>query len=262
MLQLKKSITLGSLNLPFRDALQLAAELGAEGVEINARTEVRPRELSRTGVRQIKKWLSDYNLVVSMVQYPTRRGFDDPEDLEQRIEGTKAAMKMAGELGCSFISNRLASLPTADQPDRQQTLEAALHDISNFSMRSGAWLAIRTGGQTGSELAQLLETMPDGGLFIDFDPAELLMHRNPPGDTLRAIGEAVRHFRARDAVRDLSGGPTTEVQLGRGSIDFPELLGMLEEHHYSGFITVDRSAPLNPIIECGQAIEYLDNLFA
>ena len=74
MLKLKKGLCLESLRQPLKKALTTAAEMGADGVEINARTELRPSELSRTAVRHLKKMLADLNLQVSAIHFPTRRG--------------------------------------------------------------------------------------------------------------------------------------------------------------------------------------------
>ena len=76
MLQLKKSIHLESLNLPLKKAIHVAADLGADAVEINARTQLRPGELSRTGVRHFRKMLADLNLKVATIHFPTRRGYN------------------------------------------------------------------------------------------------------------------------------------------------------------------------------------------
>ena len=59
MLQLKKSSRLESLRLPFKKALLAAANLGADGVEINGRTEIRSADMSRTAIRHLKKLLAD-----------------------------------------------------------------------------------------------------------------------------------------------------------------------------------------------------------
>ena len=79
MLQIKLSVELACLKLPFKKALLMARELGAEGVEIDARHELRAEELSQTGIRQVRKMLEDLNLRVSAVAYRTRRGY--PEGL-------------------------------------------------------------------------------------------------------------------------------------------------------------------------------------
>ena len=74
MLQIKLGIELASLRLPLKKGLLTARELGAEAVEIDARHELRPEDLSRTGVRQVRKMLDDLNLRVSAVSFRTRRG--------------------------------------------------------------------------------------------------------------------------------------------------------------------------------------------
>ena len=48
-----------SLRQPLRQALVTAARLGADGVEIDARNEVVPAEMSATGMRQFRKLLDD-----------------------------------------------------------------------------------------------------------------------------------------------------------------------------------------------------------
>ena len=78
---------------------------------------------------------------------------------------------------------------------------------------------------------------------------------------MKVLADHVMSFRARDAVTDLSIGRGVEVQLGRGSVDWPMLLGILEDQNYSGYLTVERDAGENSVLQCAQAIEYLDNLF-
>jgi sugar phosphate isomerase/epimerase len=51
-----------------------------------------------------------------------------------------------------------------------------------------------------------------------------------------------------------------EVQLGRGSVDFPELLAKLAERGYRGYFTVLRNDAADPAAEIGQAIKYLRSL--
>ena len=256
------SVVLASLKLPVREALGVAARMGAEGVEINARTELRPAELSQTGIRQIRKWLGDFNLVVSCIQFPTNQGYESLERIDERIAGTKAAMRLANDLGCRIVSNRIGPIPSDQADSRWGTLATALHDLAAYSLKAGAWLAIRTGTNSGPVLADLLGRFPQGALAIDFDPAELMIFRHSPEEAMTSVGNAVAHFRARDAVRDLSSGSTLEVQLGRGTIDFSTLLGALEEHQYRGFISVERNQETGTEFECSQALKYLEQLFS
>ena len=99
----KIGIQTRSLRQPLRQALRTAARLGADGVEIDARTELRPGELSRTGLREFHKLLDDLNLRVSAVAFPTRRGYDVPDDLERRVLATQAAMRFAATLRTDVV---------------------------------------------------------------------------------------------------------------------------------------------------------------
>ena len=261
MLQLKKGIRIENLRQPFKQALVSAARIGAVGVEINGRTHVRAKEMSRTAVRHLLKMLSDLNLSVSAIHFPTRRGYDVLEDLDQRIEATKSAMDLAYQLGCNVVVNRIGRVPEDATSDRWQTMVQALTDIGNHAQKSGAWLAAQSGTESGETLKGLIDSLPPMSLGVDFDPGDLLINGFSPTESMNHVAASVLHFRARDAVRDLAQGRGLEVQLGRGSIEWAALLGALEEHDYQGYITVDRQTDGNPVAENSQSLEYLENLF-
>lgn len=261
MLQLRKSIRLESLRQPFKQALVTAAELGADAIEINGRTELRAADMSRTAVRHLQKILGDLNLQVSAIHYPTRRGYGIVDDLDRRIDGTKAAMKMAYDLGCDLVVNQIGRIPNDDQAPQWNTLVQALMDLGNHSQKSGAWLGAKAGSESAESLKRLIDALPIHNLVVDFDPSDFLINGFDPTESMKLLGEHVRCFRARDAVQDLSQGRAVEVQLGRGSVDWPALLGMLEENNYDGFLTIERETEENSILEVGQALEYLTNLF-
>ena len=261
MLQLKKGIKLESLRLPFKKALLAAAEIGADGVEINARRELRPEELSRTGVRHLKKMLADLNLSVAAIHFPTRRGYDEVDDLDRRMEATKSAMTMAYDLGCSVVTNRIGAINDDANDSRRSTMVQALTDLGNFSQKAGAWLAAQSGFEDPQRLAELIQSLPPMALGVDFDPGQLIINGFSANDAMGHLASNVLHFRARDAVRDLSQGRGLEVQLGRGSVDLPALLGALEEQNYQGYFTIERDEESEAVLVCGQAVEYLDNLF-
>lgn len=262
MLQLKKGIRLESLRLPFKKALAVAAEMSADGVEINARSEIKPAELSRTGVRHLKKMLADLNLSVAAIHFPTRRGYDEVDDLDRRIDATKNAMTMAYDLGCNVVTNRIGRIAEEATDERRSVMVQALTDLGVYSQKSGAWLAAQCGFEDTNVLKGLIDSLPPMALGVDFDPAQMVINGFSPNDGMLVLAEHVMHFRARDAVHDLSLGRGLEVQLGRGSVDLPSLLGKLEEHHYAGYLTVDRDEQADAVLQCTQSVEYLDNLFA
>ncbi|MDE0737101.1 MAG: sugar phosphate isomerase/epimerase, partial [Pirellulaceae bacterium] len=99
MLSLKISVRLACLRQPFKKALRTAASLGAQAVEIDARTEVQAAEMTASGIRHLRKTIADFNLQVAAVSFPTRNGYHVLENLDRRIEATKQVMQFAFQLG-------------------------------------------------------------------------------------------------------------------------------------------------------------------
>ncbi len=262
MLQLKKAIRLSCLRQPFKKALGTAAQIGAEAVEINGWTEVRATEMSRTAIRHLRKMLSDLNLGVSAIHFPTRYGYGVAEGLERRIDGTKSAMKLAYDLGAKLVINHIGRVPEDHQGPAWTTMLQALTDLGNHSQKAGAWLAARTGTESGETLLGLIDSLPPHSVVVAFDPGDFIINGFSPNKAIDLLGKHVMDFRARDAVTDLSLGRGLEVQLGRGSVDWPRLLGTLEENHYQGFLTVERTSEENSLEQCAQAMEYLTHLFS
>jgi sugar phosphate isomerase/epimerase len=260
VLQIKVGIQLASLGLPFQKALLTARRMGAEAVEIDARQELRPEDLSHTGVRQVRKMLDDLTLRVSAVRFRTRRGYHVADDLERRLDATRKAMKLAYDLGTNVVVNHIGRVPAEGDAAASETLVQALLDLGRYGQKVGAFLAAETGTESGEDLAKLLARVPGGSVGVDLNPAQLVIHGHSPVAAARALGPLVMHVHATDATRDLAAGRGVEVPLGRGSAEFPELLATLEEHQYRGYITIERHGSDDPIGEIGQAVEFLRNL--
>jgi len=248
------------LRMPLRKALETASRLGASGVELDARQELRPKDVSRTALRQIRKLLEDLNLHVAAVAFPTKRGFQTPEDLDARVEGAKAALQMAYQLGTPVVVTFLGQVPEKSEGPAWSRLIQVLADLGEYSNRVGAWLAADTGAESGADLARVLSALPAGALGVNLAPGNLVVNGYSVREAMTALGPAIRHVHAQDAVRDPSRGRGLEVQLGRGSVDFIELVGMLEDHRYQGSITLGRHDSTDPITEAAQGIKYLQSL--
>jgi sugar phosphate isomerase/epimerase len=259
MLQIKVGVQLASLRLPLRKGLLTAREMGAEAVEIDARSELRPEELTHTGVRQVRKMLDDLNLRVSCLSFRTRRGYHVADDLDARIDATRRALRLAYDLGTNAVVNHIGRVPAEGDP-ALGTLVEALADIGRYSQKVGAFLAAETATESGAELAALLARLPPGSLGVDLNPAQLILHNQSPLEAVKALGPHILHVHASDAARDVAAHRGVEVQLGRGSAEFPELLAVLEEHQYRGYITIERRDAVSAIAEVRQAIEFLRNL--
>jgi sugar phosphate isomerase/epimerase len=260
MLQIRLAVELASLGLPLKKGLLTARELAVEAVEIDARNELRPEDLTRTGVRQVRKMLEDLNLRISAIQFRTRRGYATSADLDARIDATKKAMSVAYELGTNVVVNHIGRVPPATDLAARSTLIQALADLGRHGQKVGAMLAAETGTESGDELAGLIAELPPFSIGVDFNPANLIINGHSPRQAIGALAPHVLHIHATDATRDLAQGRGIEVPLGQGNAEFPELLAALEEQLYRGFITVARRDTDHPLAEVRQSLEFLRNL--
>ena len=260
MLQIRVGVELASLRLPFRQALLTARELGAEAVEIDARSQLRPEDLSHTGVRQVRKMLDDLNMRVSAVAFRTRRGYSVLDDLEARLDATRRAMKLAYDLGSSVLVNHVGRVPPEADTAARSTLVQALADLGRHGQRVGAMLAAETGTESGADLAALIASLPPGSIGVDFNPAGLILNGHSPRDAIGPLAPHVLHLHATDATRDLALGRGVEVPLGQGNAELPDILAALEEQQYRGYITVARHDSHSPRADIQQAIQFLRNL--
>jgi sugar phosphate isomerase/epimerase len=262
---LKIGIQTRSLHQPLRRAVEIAAQLGADGVEIDARSELPPEELSQTGIRQFRKLLSDRNLGVSAVSFITRRGYDNSEELERRVVATHNVMKFAQALGANVVINRVGHVPEDENDPRFAALVEVLAGLGAYGDRVGARLAAQTGRESGAQLAQLLAAVPDQTIGVDLHPSGLIHHGHDPAEAVAALGRRVLHVHACDAVRDLARGQAIDVELGRGAADLPSLLGHLEEFNYNGgatrgWVTIECPNSADPVNEAANAVAFLRSL--
>lgn len=255
---LRVGLQLAGLKLPLKQALHTAAQMGVEGVEIDARYGLKPSEVVGTALRQIRKLLEDLNLRVVSVNYPTRRGYECEEELERRIAGTKEAMRMAYDLGANVVTNHCGTISPADDP-RHEILRGVLSDLGTYSQRVGAFLACETGGEPLNELGTFIDTLPEGSVGICLNPGNLIVNGYDLSG-LDTYSKYVSIVHAKDGVPDRSRGRGTEVELGRGHAEFPHIAGTLEEQRFSGYYVVERDNPTNPVREIGASVQFLKNM--
>ena len=169
-------------------------------------------------------------------------------------------MRLAAGLGARVLINRVGEVPASDDHFAGSVMGEVLEDLGREGQKAGVWLAADTGFESGPDLARLIATLPDGALAINLNPGQLITHGYSAVQAVEVLGSHIQHVYANDAVRDLAQGRGLEVQLGRGSVDYPAILGALEERNYRGYFTIVRREATDPVGEIGQAVQFLSNI--
>jgi sugar phosphate isomerase/epimerase len=260
MLTNRLAVAAGGLSRHFRDSLKIAHELGVDGVEIDGRRGLSADEMSRSGLRQIRKWLEDYGLGVSAVTFPTRRGYGDPEALEARITSTKSAMQMAYDLGARLLSLHVGEIPVSDESAEWKLLLEVLSDLGSWGDRVGTTIAVEAGRSDPEDLSRLFDALPAGSLACDLSTGLLVVHRHDPVEAIRELGRSVAYVHATDAIAGPIAGRGRAVVLGTGQVDFAEILGCLEEQAYHGWLSLEAVEPVAARREIENAAAFLRSI--
>jgi sugar phosphate isomerase/epimerase len=260
MKRLAVGVRLESLKLPLRKALAEASRLAVAGVQVDAVGDLSPSTLSQTGRREFQHLLRSYSLELTALGCPLRHGLANAENQQPRIEHVKDVMTLSFDLGPRRVIAEAGQIP--DEKDVSGTLlmTDALTALGRHGDRTGTTLALETGLDSGDVLAKFLDRFDTGGLGVNLDPGNLLSHGFSPFDAIRALKRRIVHVHAKDARRGSSSRSAQEVPLGAGDIDWLELLGLLEEIEYQGWLTVERESGENRVADVAAGVAFLRRL--
>src|SRR5439155_24033062 len=122
---------------------QEAARLGVRGVMVDAVGDLSPNTLSQTGRREFRNLLRTHNLELTALGCPLRRGLDEAQDQQPRIEHVRKVLTLAFDLGPRVVVVPAGRAPEAED-DRGRRLREALRDLSQFGDRTGTLLALQS----------------------------------------------------------------------------------------------------------------------
>jgi sugar phosphate isomerase/epimerase len=242
---------------PLKQAVQTAATLGARGVQFDVRDELKPADLTDSGRRQFLHQLSEMGLQTASLHIPFRRPLLDPENQDARLDLARSILQFAYQLRSNVVTARIGPIPPDPASAEYDMLRQIAQDLARAGNRLGATLAIIPTGDSPARLKAFLDTIVSEGPFgLDFDPAGFVMSGHDPAEALRTLHMHVIHFQARDGLRELDGGGL-ETSLGRGEVDWNEMIALVQEIDYRGWVVVNRTQGDDRLRDLATGVEYL-----
>jgi sugar phosphate isomerase/epimerase len=262
MPRLKLAGVLESLQLPLRPALQLAATLGVQGVQVDAVGELAPDALSGTGRKEFKHLLRSLGLELAALGCPLRHGLNVPTNLEARLQHIRKVMTLAFDLGPRLIVAFAGPVPSKEDRVGAELMTDSLLQLGRHGERIGVTLALAAGAEPPLVLAEFLQSFTCGGLGVVVDPASLLMRGHDPLAAVRTFQHQLVYVQGRDALPDRPDRIAEEVPLGHGDLDWVAFLGALEEIGYRGWLAIRRGPSQDPAGDIKAGAAFLRRLGA
>lgn len=257
MTRFKLGFLMESTGLAIRAAIEQAAKWSADGLQANAVGPLSADVLTETGRRELRNLLKSFNLQLSALGCPIRRGLDVAEDLDRRLAQVQKAMQLAFDLGARKVVVPLPKLTTDPASPAAATLRDSLTALGAYGDRVGTLVCLEAGLDDAATVKQYLATFDTGSLRVNFDPANFVMNGHDPLAAVATLGGLIAHTHARDARRSsISSGPQ-EVAVGAGDIEWMAYVATLESIDFHGYLAVERTAGTNRVADVAAGLAFL-----
>jgi sugar phosphate isomerase/epimerase len=282
IMKYKIGILLDSLRMPFPEALNAAAEMSVDSIQIYASSHemssIRP-DLSSAD--EIRKQIESRNLKLSaLVGDPGGHGFEREDENRVKIPGMKKIIDFAAALGTDIITSHIGVIPDKDSHG-YSVLQKGISEICTYAAKNNVFLAVETGPEKSAVLKEFIEDTGESQLKGNIEPANLAMVQGE--DAVQAVGnlkDYIVHTHAKDGRRIkpcnpreiydsfAEGNPENlnydeffiETALGTGDVDFPAYLKALAETGYSGNLTIEREAGNSRLEDVRKGVAFLESI--
>ena len=258
--------------------LEVVKELGVPTIHLHA-----PSKESRTPEKaeEFTGKLKEMGITISAVfggfegesyaDIPTTAktvGLVPPETRAARTAEMKDIADFARLLGVDVVALHVGFVPHDPSEQLYKDAVAVTREICDHCKVNNQRLHLETGQETPEGLLQFLGDVGRDNLFINFDPANMILYGSgEPIRALKKVGKYVRSVHCKDAKWADKPGQEwgAEVPLGEGDVGFENFIATLKEIGYDGPLTIEREIPQEPARqkeEIGRGVKLLAELRA
>ena len=269
-----------SFRLPVMKAIEEAAKLGLDGLQIYAvGEELNCGRCPAQIIRDIKASIHDHGMSVSAICGDLGgHGFCRADENAVKIDLSKRLVDFARELDTEIITTHIGVIPNDTSCARYTVMQKACAELAQYARAAGAVFAIETGPEPAETLLKFLDTLPKGGIGVNMDPANLVMVTSvDPAAAVLLLRQYIVHTHAKDGLQLRPADPQQvydffaeggigdlrleeffkETPLGEGDVDFAQYFRALKEINYHGFLTIEREVGNHPLQDIRSARDYL-----
>lgn len=250
-----------SFQVPFKEAVVLSHEIGAQGIQpYVTRDEFCPECLSAQDRVDVLKFVRSNDLVFSAVCADFGMSFTNP--VEAEIERTKSMMRLALDFDTHIITTHIGRVPDDENSEAYYNVVKTIETLGKYGDEIGCCFATETGPEMAIKLKGILDKADTKSAKVNLDPANFVMCAGQdPVEAVHILKDYIVHTHAKDGIKT---GETTyeEKPLGHGNVPFPMYLKALKEEGYDGFLTIEREAGPTRMEDIKHAKKMLSDILA
>ncbi|WP_249435972.1 sugar phosphate isomerase/epimerase [Paenibacillus sp. Marseille-Q4541] len=274
MLKTNKSVATKSIPLaafsgslidyPLREAMEMTARLGFDGIEIACRSPHLGLDTSLAEVRELGDLAAGHGLhIPALAGYTGHFSTLTDEECEAAMEESRKLFRFAEVLSVPYV-RVFPGGPNAFLAEDQHYERAAHYLVrsSKEAAEHGVKLLLEIHNQTLVEDAdsalRLLQLVGDAGIGFIHDAGNMYIADVDYGKTsVSKLGSHLSHIHVKDEKRIEQAGAEgsfsnrtrhgmesfMQCRLGEGEVDHRPMLTAVQESGYSGWITLECAAP-------------------
>ena len=183
-----------------------------------------------------------------------------------RLQQFKEVSDFAKRLGCPVVQFHLGFVPHDTKSSDYRDIVKTVQNVCDDLAKNGQRLHLETGQETGEALLQFIKDVDRPNLFINFDPANMILYGcGDPIEALKIVGKYVRSTHCKVAKWGDEPGKEwgEEVIFGAGDVNAELFLKTLKEAGFDGPLTIERENKESPELQradIAKTIELLESL--
>lgn len=253
---MKIGVIPNSFRVPFKEAVILARDMGAKGLQpYVTRGEISPL-LSKDERKAILKYVRENGLEFSAVCGDFGSAYFSKEDNEPEIQRMISMIDLAVDFDTKIITTHIGHVPAdANDPAYINTINT-INKIGKYAESVGVTFATETGPEMAVVLKGILDKADTKAVKVNLDPANFVMLvGQDPVEAVYILKDYIVHTHAKDGIKLENG--FKEMPLGSGNVPFPAYLAALKDIGYDGFLTIERECGETPADDIRMAYKFL-----
>jgi len=181
-------------------------------------------------------------MVWDFYQGPLTIGIVPPQSRAARMDALKRASDLAKLCDIKAVHTHCGFIPEDPNEPLYNDTVKAIHEVASHCKANGQIFMMETGQETPITLLRAIQDTGLDNVRVNLDTANLILYgKGDPVAALDVIGKYVSGLHAKDGLYPTDPKKLgEEVAIGKGRVDFPEVLRKLHALHYTGPITIER----------------------
>jgi len=159
-----------------------------------------------------------------------------------RVDALKQTSDFAKLLGIGRVQTHCGFIPEDPADPLYEETVLTIRDLAKHCAGNGQDFLMETGQETPTTMLRAIKDVNHPNLGVGLDTANLILYgKANPVDALELIGPYVKAMHAKDGRWPTDPSKLgEEVVIGKGLVDFKQVLGKLKRLGYTGAVTIER----------------------